>query len=466
MSLRIRLTALFGLGTALVLVGVGFLFYLQLRASLSHSLDAILATRAEALRARVVGSTSPDDALAAASPLAQLVDANGHVLAVSPATATRPLAGAGVVEAARTRRVLVTVEVRGAKTRVLAEPVDAADGSRLVLVVGASPESLDDAEDRIRDVMFFACVPLVALSALAAWWLAGAALRPVERMRGQAAAMGVADLGGRLEIPPTRDELAALATTMNDLLDRLHVARAHDRAFVADAGHELRTPLTNLKAELELASRPGRSRADLEEALTCAAVETDRLIRLSEALLVLARFDSDPGQLIHRERMPLAPLLERAVASAMPAARAAGAEIRLDVEGSVDLDADPDRVRQAVDNLLSNALRYTAPGNPIEVTAERGQGGPAAGLDGPVVTITVRDHGPGFPQEFLPQAFERFARADAARGRADGGAGLGLAIVAAVAAAHDGRATAANHPEGGAVVTLALPAVSPPPHRR
>jgi len=330
----------------------------------------------------------------------------------------------------------------------------------------------DATEDRIRDVTAVACVPLVAIATLAAWWLLGAVLRPVERMRRQAAAMGVADRGGRLEIPRTRDELAALAATMNDLLDRLHVARARDRAFVADASHELRTPLTNLKAELDLALRPGRTRDDLSEALSAAAAETDRLVRLSETLLALARFDADPDQFVYRERMALGPLLERAIKAATPAARAAGTEIRLTLAEPIVLDADPDRVRQAVDNLLSNAIRHTTRGPAIDVsvrptrliTDEMGSADSAGSAAGPpAVMIEVRDRGPGFPPDFLPHAFERFTRASAARARADGGAGLGLAIVAAIAAAHGGRASATNHPGGGAVVTVVLPLRRPEP---
>lgn len=462
MSLRIRLAALFGLGTTLALAGAGVLFYLQLKASLSQSLDATLAARADALRTRVAGTAvSPEQALAPAGALTQLVTADGRVLAASPTTATRPLVGDDVVRAARGGPTLVTVRLDGERIRIRAEPVTFLSAGPAVLLVGAPADIVDDAEDRIRDVMTLACVPLVALSTLAAWWLAGAALRPVERMRRQAAAMGVADRGGHLGIPSTRDELAALATTMNDLLDRLHAARARDRAFVADAGHELRTPLTNLKGELELALRPGRSREEVTEALSAAAGETDRLIRLAETLLALARYDADPGQFIHREPTSLVPLLERAIRSATPAARSADTTLRLTAAQPVDLDADPDRMRQAIDNLLSNAIRHTGAGSTVDVTVVPDRIGATGSAAEAAVRIEVRDRGSGFPPDFLPLAFERFARADPARGRRDGGAGLGLAIVAAIVTAHGGAVTAANHPDGGALVTMVLPLGAP-----
>ncbi|MCK9904474.1 two-component sensor histidine kinase [Parafrankia colletiae] len=486
MPLRIRLAAVFALGTLFVLAGLGVLFYVLLRTSLQSSLDEGLSARAEALRTRLTGTSPPfGRELASASPFTQLIGADGRVLAASPPTLTDPLADSTVLTTARTGETFGTGSLRTAEddddddeeeeesdeeqVRLVAEPVSLASGQQAVLVVASPTDITDLAEDRIRDVMVLAGTPMVLLSALAAWVLSGSALRPVERMRRQAAAMEAADIGGRLEIPRTRDEIAALATTMNGLLDRLQAARARDRAFVADAGHELRTPLTNLKAELELALRPGRSHGDLTEAVSAAAFETERLIRLAEALLALARFDADPLQLANRETVSVRDVLDRAVRAATPAAQAREARLRLHTDGPLLVDVDPDRVRQAVDNLLSNAIRHAPPATCIDVDAgvtpdppatadgpERGDGSAARQEGRATVRITIRDRGPGFPADFLPRAFERFTRADTARSRAQGGTGLGLAIVAAVATAHGGRANAANHPEGGAVVSLLL----------
>jgi signal transduction histidine kinase len=183
-----------------------------------------------------------------------------------------------------------------------------------------------------------------------------------------------------------------------------------------------------------------------------ASEEAARLARITEQLLFLARSDEDriPPRL---ERTNIRSLLTRSADHA--AGRATSAGISCQVEAPADLAAavDPDRIREAIDNLVDNALRFAPAGTSIVISAR------AAGPD---VVIEVSDSGPGFPAEFLPHAFERFARPDSVRARSDGGAGLGLAIVSAIAQAHGGRATARNRPGGGAIAALELPGAGDP----
>jgi two-component system OmpR family sensor kinase len=220
---------------------------------------------------------------------------------------------------------------------------------------------------------------------------------------------------------------------------RLRAALERERSFVADASHELRTPLAILKAELELAARAGRTREELEDAVRSAAEETDRLTALAEDLLVIARVD-DGALPIRPAPLQAGDVLDTVAARFPGRARAsAPAELRV--------DADPLRLQQALGNLVDNALRHG--GTHAELAAVRADGH---------VELHVRDDGPGFPPAFLDAAFDRFTRADAARGR--GGAGLGLAIVDVIARAHGGEAGARNDPAGGADVWISLPCAS------
>jgi signal transduction histidine kinase len=266
-------------------------------------------------------------------------------------------------------------------------------------------------------------------------------------MRAEAAAISASEPGRRLHLPGTGDEVARLGATLNAMLDRLEEALERERRFVDEASHELRTPLANLRTELDLALRRSRSPAELEAALRSAAVETERLVRLAEDLLVLAR--ADGGKLpVRRESVELAPLVEGATQAFAHDAAGAGVEIQTRVDADLRATVDPLRLRQVIGNLLDNAIRHTSKGGRVTIDVGR--------VDG-LLSVEVRDTGEGFPDAFLPRAFEAFARPDASRSRDGGGTGLGLAIVAAVAESHGGSAEARNSPEGGARVTVRIP---------
>jgi signal transduction histidine kinase len=267
------------------------------------------------------------------------------------------------------------------------------------------------------------------------------------------AALSERDSGATLHVPGTHDEIAALARTMNGLLVRLRRALARQRAFVADASHELRTPFAVLRGELELAGRPGRSKEELRAAVASAAEEADRLTRLTDDLLLLARGDEDKLSL-QLERADIASLLAASAERARARAEAVGVTCHVSAAPGLTAVIDAGRVRQAVDNLVDNALRFAPRDTQLVLWAE---------IAGPSLVIEVRDSGPGFPPEFLPYAFERFRRPDQGRSRNAGGAGLGLAIVQAIALAHGGEAMVSNRPEGGATVRLELPAFPGPP---
>jgi two-component system, OmpR family, sensor kinase len=455
--LRVRLTLGFTLGVFLLIAVVGLGFVLQLRTSLDATLDVGLASRAATLTEQYgTGGLAALRTFRDEEPV-QVLGTDGRVVLASPDLGTRPVLDRRALDDLVAGRVegdgslAFTVEDHDESTRYRAAWLSRADG--MVLVVGTGTDIADTADEHV-DVGLLVGGPIAAvLAGAGAWWLSGAALRPVERMRRQSADLAEHDDGTHLAVPTTRDEIAALAVTLNSLLDRQRQSLAQERqalererGFVADASHELRTPLATLRAELELAARPGRDRDDLADAVTSAATETERLIRLAEDLLTLARADGD--SLLRVRRADLARVAADAVRAATAVGDARDVDIVVEAPPRLEADLDPDRIRQALDNLLANALRHSPDHGLVTVTLTDHDGS---------VALAVGDDGPGFPPEFLPHAFERFRRADSARARSDGGSGLGLAIVETIAAAHGGSARAQNRADGGALVTIEFP---------
>jgi signal transduction histidine kinase len=243
-------------------------------------------------------------------------------------------------------------------------------------------------------------------------------------MRREAAAVSAVEPGRRLSLPAADDEIRRLGRTLNEMLGRLELALERERRFTADASHELRTPLALLRTELELALRRPRSNEELTESIMSAAEETDRLSLLAEDLLVLAQ--ADEGELRLRCEQISVNVLFAAV-QARFAAEAAGASRTIESEAvppGLELPGDRLRVEQALCNLVDNALHHGR--GAIVLAAVRGEGS---------VELHVQDEGK-FPDDLRPHAFERFARSGAARSRS--GAGLGLALVDAIARSHGG----------------------------
>jgi two-component system OmpR family sensor kinase len=322
------------------------------------------------------------------------------------------------------------------------------DGVDYTVIVGASLEARDAMLADLRGLLLLGGPIALLLASLAGYGVAAGALRPVEHMRRRAAEISTGEAPGRrLPVPESRDEIARLGKTLNAMLARNERAFERERAFTADASHELRTPLAILKSELDLAREGSRSREELEAALDSASEETDRLVRLAEDLLILAR--ADDGRLpLKPESVELGELARRVGGRFVPRAAAKGRSIDVATpDHEVPAIADPMRLEQALSNMIDNALRY-GDGDilvQLEQLDERAE-------------IHVLDQGDGFPDAIDGKAFDRFVRADHAGSR--GGSGLGLSIVAAIARAHDGSAHARNRQAGGADVWLSLPALA------
>lgn len=445
LSVRLRVTLAFTLVMAALLAATGLFLHARLGDALNDALDRGLAERSDdiaTLLRRSDGTRAGGSVLRGSGErLAQLFDRRGRLLDTTQGLGPTSLltraqalaAGAGPVRATR------GADEDPRAVRLLARPVTIGGRPR-VLVVAASVQPDRDAQRHLDDLLLVGLPIALLLAALAGYGAVSGALRPVELMRRRAQTI-TAGRPDRLPVPPTDDEIAALGRTLNDMLDRLDQAYARERRFVADASHELRTPLTILRGELELAMRDAQTVAEFREAIASAGEETERLVRLAEDLLVITR--ADQGRLpVRRASIPAAEILASVAQRFARLARETGVTLAVADVGAVVVDGDRMLVEQALGNLVDNALRHAR--SRVEL---------GVGEDG---ALCVRDDGPGFDVAFLGEAFDRFSRAEPDRGRDSGGAGLGMAIVAAIAEAHGGGAYARNRDGGGAEVGLTL----------
>lgn len=333
--------------------------------------------------------------------------------------------------------------------RVLARPA----GVGGLSVVVAIPLTGDDQTlRRLALVMVLVSLAvLVGLSALA-WWIVRRGLRPLEDMAATAGAIAGGDLGRRVLPAEDRTEVGRLGLALNAMLGEIEAAFAARtasegrlRRFLADASHELRTPLTSIRGYAEIFDLGARDRPeDLATAMHHIRDEADRMSVLVDDLLLLARLDRERP--LDLGSMDLVAVATRAV----QAARATSPEhpVALRAPGSLPMVGDAARLRQVVDNLLVNAVRHSPEGGPVEVRV---------GTAGPDAVVEVADRGAGVPAAEAQRIFEPFFRADSSRARATGGAGLGLAIVAAIARAHGGSVGVRPNEGGGARFWVRVP---------
>jgi two-component system OmpR family sensor kinase len=435
----------------LVLTGAGLFVYLRLQADLDEGVDESLRARAAAVAARPFAAPlAGPEAVVLGDPeegFAQVLSGDGRVLWAVGGVRGVVLSRSELRRATRAP-VLVERHVPGVDgtARVLARPGKSA-GASVVAVVGQSLGDRDETLSRLVASFALGGPVAILLASVLGYGLASAGLAPVEAMRRRAREVSFGSGSEGLPLPAARDEVRRLGETLNEMLERLRRSFERERRFVADASHELRTPLAVIKTELEGALRARDHGPRVGEALAAAVEECDRLTQLAEDLLIVAR--AGEGELpVRREVLAAGPLLDGVRERFADRAQRHGRRIRIDHEAESDrrLNADLLRVRQALGNLVDNALRHGE--GEILLSARSAAGG---------VELDVSDEGAGFDPAFAARAFERFARDDRARTR--GGSGLGLAIVRAIAEAHGGWA--AIVPGDGATVRLWLPDAAP-----
>lgn len=450
---RIRLVLAFIAVVAMLLAGSGFALRALYARSLDRAIDDGLRARAADVATLVTDELSGDGAGLRPSVLtdrgerfAQVLDSRGTLVADTPQTTGYPLLDGPQRTRALRGGLWATLPAgRGARwaLRLRAIPVPTPDG-RLAVVVGTPLRERDQAIHQLMSLLLIGEPLILVLMSIVGYLVAAGALRPVEAIRARAARLPGEENGGLLPVPRARDEISRLATTLNEMLSRIERLAQRERRFVADASHELRTPLAVLKGELEIARMADRTDDERGEAVASAAEEVERLGQLVDDLLLVAA--SDERRLpLRPARIDAAAQVRRVADRARRRVDLAGRDLAVEAEPGIGLDADPERLVQLLDGLVDNAIRHGD--GPIEISARR---------EGGVVEFGVHDHGAGFPETFLPLAFERLSRGDHARTQP--GAGLGLAIVRLIAEAHGGCAGARN--EGGAYVWARFPLAS------
>ncbi|MGA5308401.1 sensor histidine kinase [Micromonospora taraxaci] len=439
------LTVGLALGGVVLLGALGFVLQRTVDTEAFRTADAVALLAAE-------------DALPDPLPVAggqvrvQVVDAQGRIRAASiDADRLVPMVRPERLDHDRRQRLEVPAERVGlaGPVRVVAVPVGTA-ADPLTVLVARSMADVRHSTHVVRTILLVAFPLLVAVLAAVAWRVVGATLRPVEALRRGAEEITGRAGAGRLPVPASADEIHRLAVTLNGMLDRLESAQIRQRAFVSDAAHELRSPLTNIRTELEVAERLA-DRTDWTAVTANLLADTDRLSRLVDDLLLLARLDEAPPS---RGVGPV----ELGVLLAEVAARYPSPPVRVESPpGPLWTTGNADELRRVLANLVDNAVRH-ADSAVVLATEASSTAGPAVGA---YHLVTVTDDGPGIPVADRERVFDRFTRLDDGRARDDGGAGLGLAIVRELVRRAGGSIALTDGPEQrGLRVRLLLPAIA------
>jgi heavy metal sensor kinase len=457
LPIKSRLTIWYVILLAVILAAWSIFLLTRLQSGLYASIDQALVSRTAQISLGLSGQGAGEFLDVNAPSLilkskgefaAQLLSLDGTVLESSSDAATiRPMISKSELALALTGHRILRTTLLGKdreKFRILAVKIPLQADSR-VIVVGTSTESADNSIHRLLILLLISGPAALVAAGIGGWLLARKALLPVLQITSKAAEIGVNQLDERIETPVKTDELGTLAATLNSMLDRLQHGVEERRRFIADASHELRTPLAIMRSEIDISLGSEGLQSEAVETLESAREEVDRMSRIVENLLTLARIDEGKLQLLQKP-VDIKGLSETVSYSMGFLAETKNISIQVTGDRTMVV-ADSEYLEQVITNLVENAVKYSHPGGSVLISTW--QAGNEAGL-------TVQDSGPGIPAELLTRIFDRFFRVDTSRSRNEGGSGLGLSISREIIEAHNGRIWAMSDIGKGSTFSIAL----------
>lgn len=452
LSIRLRLILWYVVLLALILIGFSVALYTALAQQLHQGLDDRLRAEAGSITAQLQRNGLELDAdqhaalqLPSSEMALRLLDRSGREVFATGELHGVPIDAAAQQTALRDGGATFTLSGGGVTPlKGYVMPLLHERDLRGFIEVAETSEMVDAPLSGLLIILIIAVPTTLILASFGGLFIANRALRPIVAITREAQAISAQQLDRRINLDLPDDEVGRLARTFNAMLARLEGAFRRQRQFTADASHELRTPLTVMKGNIGVTLNRPRGAEDYRNTLMQVESEVDRLSRLADDLLLLARADSG-GALIQLDDIDLVALTRRVVEDLHPLAKAKALSLNLSTPNTLPLRGDPDRLQRVLYNLIENAIKYTQHGS-IDVCLEAAS----------PVRITVSDSGPGITPEHLEHVFERFYRADPSR-TSTNGTGLGLAIAHSIVDAHGGTIQIDSHIGQGTTVAVTLP---------
>jgi heavy metal sensor kinase len=450
LSIRARLTLWYSSLLAIALTVFSLAAMLFMQHSVKETVDEQLRDEARAVQKLIAGAdeqalrqqVQAHTALQAGSSLLQVADEQGNFIYRAPALQRR---GLSVSQSAPGK--FVTIWFGKTPLRIFAT-TSFLNGHAFTIQVAEDMDDFFEAAARYRMLLLIGIPVLLCAAAVGGYWMSSRALAPVDEITRAAQNISPNDLTARVAMPRTRDELYRMAETLNALLQRIESAFRRVTQFTADASHELRTPVSLIRTRAEIALRKTRTEDEYRAALTEIQNEAEHVTSLIEDLMQLTRADTG-GHALQFRRLDLADLIRQVGRQGRTLAEARRLQWSLEVPGGpVWLGGDPDALGRLVLILIDNAVKYTPEHGTVGISLHNSNG---------TVNIDVTDTGIGIPESERAHIFERFYRADAARSRDSGGAGLGLAIALWIAKAHNGEIAVQSSEGRGSCFSVRLP---------